>query len=169
MAIRVASAFLMFAFGGIVTLVLVSSSADRGGPARCPMVVERSHLSSSLQILLRDERSDSVIRAPKGHPAGHIVYGPHWKLHPGRYEAEVALEFGEGGEMGESLCKVDVYDGERILGQRGVLRTGDKGVQRVLVPFNVQSGDLRKLYEIRLWCSGKAAIVVRKVAFLAEH
>lgn len=169
MAIRVAGALLMSALGSMVTLVLVSVSADRGGSARCPMVVERSHLSSSLQILLRDERSDSIIRAPKGHPAGHIVYGPHWKLHPGRYEAEVALEFGEGGEMGESLCNVDVYDGERIVGQRAVLRTGDKGVQRVLVAFNVERSDLRKLYEIRLWCSGKAAIVVRKIAFLAEH
>jgi hypothetical protein len=132
-----------------------------------PPLIGRANLSSCLGDLSepRAGEDEAIIRVSAGHSPCHIIHGPNWKLAPGRYQAEIRLELDAAGENGEELCKLDVYDGEKILGIETMSSDGRSGGRRTTVHFVVPEQNANKSYEIRLWCAGKVPLVVKEVAF----
>jgi glucan phosphoethanolaminetransferase (alkaline phosphatase superfamily) len=127
-------------------------------------VATRSDLFSSLGELLAQPPGGAILHAPAGHAAGHIMYGPYWMLPAGQYTADVSLEIGSGGEDGEHLCTMDIYDGARILETQEIRQESAPGARTVVVTFTVPDGASAKRHEIRLWCAGKTSIAVNRVA-----
>jgi Sulfatase len=129
-------------------------------------VVKRTSLRSSLEDgPLSRTSDDAILRASAGHPSGHIIYGPYWKLPKGSYRGEITLELGPGGKKDETLCREDIFDGETVLAERDVTGGPENRTRQVEVPFTVANKSEKK-YEIRLWCSGDAPVTVKRVAFL---
>lgn len=126
----------------------------------------RSDLFSSLGELLARPAGNAILYAPAGHTPGHIIYGPYWRLPAGRYRGEISLAIGTGGDEGEHLCTMDIYDGERALGSQEIKQDPALRTRKVAVTFAVPDGAPTRPYEARLWCTGKVSVTVNRVAFL---
>jgi hypothetical protein len=87
-------------------------------------------------------------------------------LPSGQYTGEASLEIGAGGEDGEHLCTMDIYDGAKVLGAQEIRQDSALGARKVVVTFAVPVDAPTKPHEIRLWCSGKVSIAVNRVALV---
>ena len=135
-------------------------------PQGTARVATRSDLFSSLGELLARPPGKAILYAPAGHAAGHIIYGPYWRLPAGRYRGEISLEIGVGGDEGERLCTMEIYDGERVLGAQDIKQDSAPRTRKVAVTFAVTDGAAAKPHEARLWCTGRVSVTVNRVAFL---
>ena len=87
--------------------------------------IDRGDLASMLGPLSTFAPGSAVLHAPAGHPPGYIIFGPYWELPAGAYEGEMLLELGPGGEPGEVLCNMDIFDGQMVLGHQQVVKEAE--------------------------------------------
>ena len=119
------------------------------------MIVPRVALSSRLGAPLPTENRDYILQAKAGHAPGHIIHGPYWELPAGEYGASVSLEIGDGAAKGEVVCMLDVYNGKEIVIAGDIFADDRSTSRRLKLSFSVAEDDIKRPYEIRLWCAGR--------------
>lgn len=100
---------------------------------------------------------------------GHVVYGPYWRIEPGRYQVEFSLRTPGTGD-GTRLATVDVYDGTEILvieTVTGAMMPRNNQWVRHRVTANVTNPD--NVVEFRVYWHGIADLDVGAIRVLRLH
>lgn len=126
----------------------------------CPSKMGMIEIARQIEIGAGVESLEGAWRfKPTGAP-GHVLFGPYVGLAHGRYMATIELDavLNEPSDFRPSLS-FDIYDGERILGQK-MLEPRSRGGRRAEIQFIVSPAYEDRRYEMRLWSSGSVSGLV---------
>ncbi|WP_207477569.1 hypothetical protein [Arenibaculum pallidiluteum] len=124
----------------------------------------RSRLVDPLPIL-----PDAILVAKAGHQPTHVLFGPYFRFGPGSYEWKVTLSFANVPSEPTQLCQFEALSGSgrgEAVTYSAPLNSVEAAERAEIVlshTFTIAGEATDADQNIRLWCEGKADLVVRSV------
>lgn len=152
---------------GISFWAFLNLLPDRSGPPRREeIILDLGELRSNIAGQPTSRNSSAIIRAPVGHPQGHVVSTVPKELPTGEYRYEIDADFEVGRKYDDATCLMDLLAGAELVAVEDVYALHDTEYFNPGLTFKSPAKSGANVFQARLYCDGRASVVVRSVKLI---
>lgn len=111
-------------------------------------------------------QSVAVVKAPLGHPEGHVVSTVPKEFPEGEYRFEINADFKVGKKFDEAICIMDLLADTELVAAQKILTIYETKFSKPGVTFRSPAQNGTNIFQTRLYCDGRASILVRSVKLI---